>query len=90
MATKSNKTPDFEKALGELEEIVERLEEGELSLEESLKQFEQGIQLTRHCRDALEKAEQRVRKLAGDGEDAGLEDFEAGEARNDSADASDT
>lgn len=90
MAAKGSKPPDFEKALGDLEQIVERLEEGELSLEESLKQFEQGIQLTRNCRDALEKAEQRVRKLAGDDEETGLEDFDAGDSRNDAGHESDT
>jgi exodeoxyribonuclease VII small subunit len=54
---------DFEKSLTELEQIVERLEQGELSLEDSLKQFERGIELTRQCQTALGKAEQRVEIL---------------------------
>lgn len=58
------KTPlKFEKALEELEQIVERMEAGEITLEESLKQFERGIQLTRACQEALQKAEQRVQQL---------------------------
>jgi exodeoxyribonuclease VII small subunit len=51
---------DFEKSLAELESIVERLEQGELPLEESLRQFERGIELTRACQGALAKAEQKV------------------------------
>ncbi|MEX0734656.1 MAG: exodeoxyribonuclease VII small subunit [Steroidobacteraceae bacterium] len=63
-------TPDFEAALAELEEIVHRLEQGKLSLEESLRQFERGVVLTRGCQKALRQAEQKIRVLAksGDGE----------------------
>jgi exodeoxyribonuclease VII small subunit len=53
-------TPDLEKSLAELESIVEKLEAGDLTLDESLKQFERGVQLTRHCQTALRKAEQKV------------------------------
>lgn len=56
-------TFQFEKALQELEALVETLEQGELPLEESLKQFEKGIQLTRQCQEALDAAEQRVEIL---------------------------
>lgn len=55
-----NETPDFEKSLDELESIVHSLETGELSLENSLTTFEQGIKLTRQCQTALQEAEQRV------------------------------
>lgn len=61
MATK--KTLDFEKSLQELEGIVQALENGDLSLEESLKTFERGIKLTRTCQTALQEAEQRVNIL---------------------------
>ncbi len=63
-------TPDFETALAELESIVQRLEKGELSLEESLRQFERGVVLTRGCQKALRQAEEKIRVLArkGDGE----------------------
>lgn len=55
--------PDFEKSLAELEEIVAGMERGDLSLEESLKQFERGIALTRSCQKALQQAEQKVEIL---------------------------
>ncbi len=69
-------TPDFEAALAELEQIVERLEQGELSLEESLRQFERGVELTRSCQKALRDAEQKISILArGPGGEAALQDF---------------
>jgi exodeoxyribonuclease VII small subunit len=55
---------DFEKNLQELETLVERLERGDLGLEESLKQFERGIRLTRACQMALQAAEQKVEMLS--------------------------
>ncbi|MEZ4870810.1 MAG: exodeoxyribonuclease VII small subunit [Bdellovibrionales bacterium] len=54
---------NFEKKLGDLEKIVENMESGELSLDESLKYFEQGVKLTRECQEALQKAELKVQKL---------------------------
>ena len=54
---------DFEHSLDELEQLVERMEGGELSLDESLASFERGIGLYRHCQQALDKAELRVRLL---------------------------
>ena len=54
---------NFEKAIRDLEKIVEDLESGELSLEQSLKTFEKGIKLTRQCQGELEKAELKVKKL---------------------------
>ena len=56
---------DFEKKLGRLEEIVEKMETGELSLEESLKLFEEGVKLTRDCNTQLSDAEPKVRLLIG-------------------------
>jgi exodeoxyribonuclease VII small subunit len=55
--------PDFESALEQLEALVARLEKGELSLEESLKQYETGVALTRRCQEILDKAQQRVEEL---------------------------
>ena len=74
-------TPDFEAALAELEEIVARLELGELPLEESLRQFERGVVLTRICQKALGDAERKIGVLAK-GPDGELreQDFEAPEA----------
>ncbi|HHF7345152.1 MULTISPECIES: exodeoxyribonuclease VII small subunit [Legionella] len=53
----------FEKTMIELEEIVMQLEKGELSLEDSLKQFEKGITLARRCQDVLSQAEQKIETL---------------------------
>lgn len=57
------KAADFEQSLAELQTLVERLETGELSLEDSLSAFEQGIRLTRDCQGALAQAEQKVQVL---------------------------
>lgn len=57
------KQPNFETALEELETLVERMEGGETSLEESLADFERGIELTRSCQTALTEAEQKVEIL---------------------------
>jgi exodeoxyribonuclease VII small subunit len=54
---------DFERSLAELEGIVEKLEQGDLSLDESLRHFERGVQLTRVCQSALKQAEQKVEIL---------------------------
>lgn len=56
-------TPNFEDALNDLEQLVETMEEGDLSLEESLKQFEKGIALASSCQQSLQKAEQKVEQL---------------------------
>ncbi len=75
--TKKTKGVDFEAAMSELEGIVERLEHGDLPLEESLKQFERGVELTRTCQAALKQAEQKVRVLSvKPGAQAMLEEFE--------------
>ncbi len=57
------KAIDFEKSLDELEDLVERMEQGDSSLEDSLKDFERGIELTRNCQTALTEAEQKVQIL---------------------------
>jgi exodeoxyribonuclease VII small subunit len=63
MKENTGKLPDFEKALEELEALVEQLESGDLSLDESLKQFKRGVELTRHCQGVLDSAQQTVQKL---------------------------
>ena len=55
--------PDFETALAELEALVGRLEQGDLSLDESLKQFKRGVELTRRCQNILDQAQQVVEQL---------------------------
>jgi exodeoxyribonuclease VII small subunit len=57
---------DFNKGLLELEEIVKTMESGDLSLEDSLKYFEQGVELTRQCQVALNKAEQKISVLTAE------------------------
>lgn len=71
---------EFEKALQDLEALVERLEQGELTLEESLREFERGISLTRSCQQALRDAEQRVKTLTERGSE---QDFEPGTENDD-------
>ena len=68
-------TPDFETSLKELETLVERMEKGELSLEDSLQDFERGVELTRQCQQALKEAEQKVQQLIGKNEKAELGSF---------------
>ncbi|NYY73970.1 exodeoxyribonuclease VII small subunit [Escherichia coli] len=68
-----NEAPaSFEKALSELEQIVTRLESGDLPLEEALNEFERGVQLARQGQAKLQQAEQRVQILLSDNEDASL------------------
>ena len=65
----NNDTPQtFESAMIELEELVSKIETGNLSLEDSLKEFENGINLSRICQSALKDAEKRVKILSNDEE----------------------
>jgi len=77
MAKKGEKTVDFERSLNELEELVERMEQGDLTLEESLKSFERGMALTRQCQKALDEAQQKVDKLLEKDGDVRVTPFEA-------------
>lgn len=72
---------DFEKKLNRLEEIVQKMEKGELSLDESLKLFEEGVKLSRDCHGQLTKAEAQVKKLVSvdDKGNAVTENFSADE-----------
>ncbi len=69
-------TIDFEKALSELTALVEKMEKSNISLEDSLKAFEQGVKLTRQCQSALQEAEQKVKLLVGDPDDNNLIPFD--------------
>lgn len=73
--TKEESEFHFEKALAELESLVEQMEKGELSLEESLQHFERGVALTRACQQALKQAEQKVQILLEKEGAANLEPF---------------
>jgi exodeoxyribonuclease VII small subunit len=74
--TKNSKKPNFEMAMAELEELVAKIETGNLTLEESLKEFEQGIKLSRICQQELMDAEQRVKILTDSLNSDIEEDFE--------------
>ncbi len=79
MTTRKPKTVDFEQALGELESVVDKLEHGELPLEDALRQFERGIELARGCQESLKQAEQRVEILLAKTPQAEPEPFDADE-----------
>lgn len=66
MATKKDNALDIDNSLVELETLVDRLEQGGMSMEESLSEFARGVELTRHCQQSLEKAEQRIKLLTRD------------------------
>ncbi len=74
----------YEEAVEEIEAIIERIESGEIGLEESLAQYERGTRLIRRCRAVLDRAEQRIEEL-----DARASEAAADEARAARADACD-
>ena len=76
MPKKSNKI-DFEKTFTELEKLVNHMEKGDLSLEESLQCFEKGMNLTKDCQQALSEAEQKVKILLKKNKKNSLEIFES-------------
>jgi exodeoxyribonuclease VII small subunit len=59
----AKKKPTFEEAVAQLETIAERIEQGEIGLEESITQYEQGMALVKQCRDILSKAEHKIQQL---------------------------
>jgi len=63
MAKQTEKKQTFEQALTELEKIVEKVEQGEIGLEESIDKYAQGMQLIKHCRDILNQAEKRIETI---------------------------
>ena len=72
----ATKTKSFESQLSELEQIVEKLEQGDLSLEDSLAQFEKGIKLTNACQKTLDSAQQKVEILTQENQLTDLQDEE--------------
>jgi exodeoxyribonuclease VII small subunit len=75
----SDQHPTFESAMAELEQLVEKMEDGELTLDESLRAFERGVVLTRLCQNELKNAELKVQQLNNDG---GLEELEIADPEN--------
>jgi len=76
MSKKTEPGPDFEKTLAELEKLVANLEEGNLSLDESLSGFKHGIELTRQCQAVLDNAQQTVELLTNTQDQDSLKPFE--------------
>jgi exodeoxyribonuclease VII small subunit len=76
MSRKKKSDLNFEEALDELDHLLEQMESGKLSLEESLSQFEKGIKLTRQCQELLTQAEQKVEILVQKNGDFDTEPFE--------------
>ncbi|RTE85554.1 MULTISPECIES: exodeoxyribonuclease VII small subunit [Gammaproteobacteria] len=74
-----DKAPTFESAVQELETIIESLEQGELPLEEALKQFEKAVSLSRISQDKLKAAEQKVQMLVEQNGQQTLNNLPAGE-----------
>ena len=67
---------EYEAAVSEHESLVERLEKGDISLEESLKLYERGVLLTRDCQEALQAADQKVQMLLQQSGQSALVDFD--------------
>jgi exodeoxyribonuclease VII small subunit len=82
LATARKKALDLEKAIGDLEGLVEQLESGELTLDKSLQQFEKGVKLSRDCQAALTEAEQKVQILI----DSELKDMDSDKLSDSSPD----
>jgi len=76
MSKKTEAGPDFEKMLAELEKLVVKLEQSDLSLDESLSGFKHGIELTRQCQSVLDNAQQTVEKLTNPEDQESLKPFE--------------
>jgi exodeoxyribonuclease VII small subunit len=80
MATKKSEpaaspVANFERSLDELEQLVQKMEQGDQSLDESLAAYERGVALYRQCQTALERAELRVKLLSDPGKPESAEDF---------------
>jgi exodeoxyribonuclease VII small subunit len=80
---RNSKPADFEQALAELESLVERLEKGDLPLEEALRTFERGVALTRHCQASLTAAQQKVEILLKRSGQSDVSPFEEEESADD-------
>ena len=76
MSKKTEAGPDFEVTLAELEKLVVNLEEGDLTLDESLSGFKHGIELTRQCQSVLDNAQQTVEQLTNTEDEDSLQAFD--------------
>ncbi len=73
------KSPDLESSIAEINTLVEQMEQGELSLEQSLERFERGIRLIKHCQKVLQEAEQKVQVLIQNNDKEDLQPYENNE-----------
>ena len=86
----TDKSPDFENSLAELEALVAKLEQGDVPLEEALKTFERGVALTRQCQTALRTAQQKVEVLLSRNGEETVEPFLDEEGEDDDEDLDDS
>lgn len=77
--TRKTKQPDLESSLAEINTLIEQMEQGELSLEQSLERFERGINLIKHCQKVLQEAEQKVQILIQNNTQEDLQPYENNE-----------
>lgn len=82
MTKKATKLPDLETSLEEITGLIEKMEEGDLSLEQSLASFERGVTLIKHAQKILQDAEQKVQILMQNNGEEELEDYENNEEWN--------
>lgn len=79
MTKKPSKLPDLESSLEEITVLIEKMEQGELTLEQSLSSFERGVTLIKHAQKILQEAEQKVQILMQHNGETELEDYESNE-----------
>ncbi len=84
---KQDNLPDFEQSLSELESLVQKLEQGDVPLEDALKTFERGVALTRQCQTALRGAQQKVEMLLARNGEEQVQAFEDEDDEDDADDA---
>lgn len=83
MTKKAEKLPDLEKSLAEINQLIEKMEQGELTLDQSLSHFERGITLVKHSQKILETAEQKVQILLQNNKQDALSDYGSTEEDDD-------
>lgn len=86
MTKKAEKLPELEKSMSEITQLIEKMEQGELTLDQSLGHFERGITLVKHCQKILEDAEQKVQILIQNNKQDTLEDYGENEDNTDEND----
>ena len=89
MTKKTNKLPDLEQSLAEINQVIEKMEQGELTIDQSLGQFERGITLVKHCQKILADAEQKVQILIQNNKQDTLTAYDSAEGDDDDEDNGD-